>query len=328
MIKNFVVDPAATSDSWPADQYNAMYAAYSEAMLDLVKDDKDIVLLYSDFPRGTAGAYLQNNEPDRLIDVGIAEANLITTAAGVAAAGRKPFTHCHSIFGVGRAYNQIRQNVGFDNLNVKVILCNTGIVWPFLGGSHQIIEEIAAIRVIPNLIFLSPSDPVSTKKAAVQLSSHKGPGAMRLAAPPVPTIYSEEVPVELGKAIRVADGDDVTIIATGICVSDAILAVNTLSKKGINARLLDMHTIKPLDGDAIRQAAEQTGAIVTVEDASIYGGLGGAVAEYVTEHCPVKVKRVGVKDVFGQSGTVDELKVKYEISANHIVDAVESVLKK
>jgi transketolase len=305
-----------------------MYVAYNEAMLDLVKEDEEIVLLYGDFPRGAAGEYLQNSHPDRIIDVGIAEANLITTAAGVAAAGKKPFTHCHSIFAVGRAYNQIRQNVGFDNLNVKVVLCNSGMLWPFMGGSHQMIEEIAAIRVIPNFILVSPADQVSTRKAVRALNSRKGPAAMRLAAPPVPTIYTEEVPFELGRAVTVAEGEDVTVIATGICVSDALHAINALSRKGIKARLLDMHTIKPLDEKAVREAAEQTGAIVTVEDSSVLGGLGGAVTEYVTEHCPVPVRRVGVRDVFGQSGTVEELKKRYEISIDHVMNSVESVLRK
>jgi len=311
----------------PPGVIKAMYEAYNEAMLDLVKQDEQIVLLYGDFPRGAAGEYLQNNQPDRLIDVGIAEANLITTAAGVAAAGKKPFTHCHSIFGVGRAYNQIRQNVAFDNLNVKVVLCNSGMLWPFLGGSHQIIEEIAAIRVIPNLLFVSPADQVSTRKAVKALIAHTGPAVLRLAAPPVPTVYTEDMPFELGKAVTVVEGEDITIIATGISVADALVATDMLSEKGIKARLLDMHTIKPLDGEAVRTAAEQTGAIVTLEDSSIMGGLGGAVAEYTAEHCPVRVRRVGVKDVFGQSGTVEELKKKYEISAEHVVKAVESVLQ-
>ncbi len=304
-----------------------MYAAYNEAMLDLVTSDEDIVLLYADFPRGAAGEYVQNNLPDRIIDVGIAEANLITTAAGVAAAGKKPFTHCHSIFAVGRAHNQIRQNVSFDDLDVKIVLCNSGMLLGFMGGSHQTIEEIAVMRVIPNLMLVSPSDAVTVRKATRALHTHAGPAALRLSPTPVPGLYDEDVPFELGKAIRASDGNDLTIIATGICVSDALSAVKTLSEKGINARLLDMHTIKPLDEDAVREAAEETGAIVTVEDSSVIGGLGGAVAEYVSEHCPVPVKRVGVRDKFGQSGTVDELKELYEISPAHIVAAAESALR-
>ena len=329
MRSDFVINLSRGSPPGVATpgEMKTMYAAYNEAMLDLVKEDEQIVLLYSDFPRGAAGEYLQNNQPDRLIDVGIAEANLITTAAGVAAAGMKPFTHCHSIFAVGRAYNQIRQNVGFDNLNVKIVLCNSGMLWPFLGGSHQMIEEIAAIRVIPNLLLVSPADQVSTRKAVKAFITHTGPAVLRLASPPVPTIYTEDMPFELGKAVTVAEGGDVTIIATGISVADALVATDMLSEKGIKARLLDMHTIKPLDEEAVRSAAEKTGAIVTLEDSSIIGGLGGAVAEYTAEHCPVPVRRVGVRDVFGQSGTVEELKETYQISAGHVVKAVESVLQ-
>jgi transketolase len=305
----------------------SMYEAYNRAMLRLVKDDEDIVLLYADFPRGVAGEYLQNNRPERIIDVGIAEANLITTAAGVAAAGKKPFTHCHSIFAVGRAYNQIRQNVCFDDLNVKIVLCNSGMLWPFMGGSHQTVEEIAVMRVIPNLTLVSPADAVSAQRAAEALNAQSGPAVMRLAPAPVPELYTKDDHFELGKAIRLAEGGDVTVVATGACVFDALTAVKSLAEKGIKARLLDMHTIKPLDEEELRKAAVETGAIVTVEDSSVIGGLGGAVAEFTAGHCPAHVKRVGVMDLFGQSGSLEELKERYEISPAHIATAVETVLR-
>jgi transketolase len=319
-----LIEPAGA----PAVEMKSMYAAYHEAMLELVRQDEEIVLLYGDFPKGAAGEFLQKSESARLVDVGIAEANLITTASGMAAAGKKPFTHCHSIFAIGRAYNQIRQNVAFDNLNVKIVLCNSGLLFPFMGGSHQVIEEIAAIRVIPNMMLVSPADPVTTRKATRALAAHPGPAALRLAHPPVPSIYTEEVPFDLGKAVTVVEGEDVTVIATGITVAEALVATDMLLKRRIKARLLDMHTIKPLDEPAVRRAAEETGAIVTVEDSSIVGGLGGAVAEYTAEHCPVPVRRVGVKDAFGQSATVDELKKAYEIAAENIVAAVESITER
>jgi len=312
----------------PLGEMKTMYQAYHEEMIELSKKNGKIVLLYGDFPRGAAGELFQKEHPDRIYDMGIAEANLITTAAGLAGGGYLPFTHCHSIFAVGRAYNQIRQNVAFDKLNVKVVLCNSGMLWPFMGGSHQIIEEIAALRALPNLVLVSPSDPVATKKMTRAIAEHVGPVALRISFPPVPTVYRDDFPFKLGKAVTLTDGSDATIISTGMMLSDALEAVNTLAKEGIKTRLLDMHTLKPLDAEAIIKAARETGAIVTVEDSSILGGLGGAVTEVVAETTPVPVKRVGIKDRFGQSGTVPELKEEYEISARHIVQAVREVVKK
>jgi transketolase len=297
-------------------------------MLELVKTNEKIVLLYGDFPRGVAGEFLQKEHPDRIYDVGIAEANLITTASGMAGAGKIPFTHCHSIFAVGRAYNQIRQNVAFDRLNVKIVLCNSGMLWTFMGGSHQIIEEIAALRVIPNLVLVSPADPVETKKMTKAVAEYVGPVAIRLSNPPVPTIFKDAYLFELGKAVTVTDGEDATIISTGVMLADSLGAAEALAKQGINVRLLNMHTIKPIDEKAIINAAKETGAIVTVEDSSIIGGLGGAVAEVIAENQPVLLKRIGIKDQFGQSGTVEELKVAYELTAKDIAKAVKEVVKR
>jgi len=312
----------------PLGEMKAMYQAYHEEMVELSQKNDKIVLLYGDFPRGAAGELFQKEHPDRIYDLGIAEANLITTAAGLAGGGYLPFTHCHSIFAVGRAYNQIRQNVAFDKLNVKVVLCNSGMLWPFMGGSHQIIEEIAAMRVLPNLMLVSPSDSVSVKKVTRAIAEHVGPVALRISFPPMPTVYRDDFPFALGKAVTLIDGGDATIISTGMMLSDALEAVDALAKEGIRVRLLDMHTLKPLDAEAIIKAARETGAIVTVEDSSIIGGLGGAVAEVVSENAPVPVKRVGIRDRFGQSGTVPELKEEYEISARHIAQAVRESVKK
>jgi len=308
MKRNYVLEPLG--------EMKAMYQAYHEEMIELSQKNGKIVLLYGDFPRGAAGELFQKEHPDRIYDVGIAEANLITTAAGLASGGA-----------VGRAYNQIRQNVAFDRLNVKIVLCNSGMLWPFMGGSHQIIEEIAAMRVIPNLVLVSPSDPVSTKKATRAIAEHDGPAALRIANPAIPTVYRDDFPFELGKAVTLTDGSDATIISTGMMLSDALEAADTLAKEGIKVRLLDMHTLKPIDEAAIIKAARETGAIVTVEDSSIIGGLGGAVAEIAAENAPVSVKRVGIKDRFGQSGTVPELKEEYELTARNIAQAVRESVK-
>jgi len=312
----------------PLGEMKTMYEAYNDAMVELGKKESDIVLLYGDFPRGAAGELFQKEYPDRIYDVGIAEANLITTAAGLAGAGKVPFTHCHSIFAVGRAYNQIRQNVAFDKFNVKIILCNSGMLWVFMGGSHQIIEEITALRAIPNLVLISPADQIATMKATKAAAEYVGPVAIRLANPPVPTVYKQEFPFELGKAVTLVDGEDATIISTGLMLSDSLAATDVLAKEGINVRLLDMHTLKPIDEGSIIKAAKETGAIVTVEDSSIIGGLGGAVAEIVVENSLVPVKRVGIKDRFGQSGTVEELKAEYEITSNDVAQAVREVINK
>jgi len=320
MKRNYVMEPLG--------EMKTMYEAYNEAMLELIKKNSSIVLLYGDFPTGAAGELLQKDYPDRIYDLGIAEASLITTAAGLAGGGKMPFTHCHSIFAVGRAYNQIRQNVAFDKFNVKIVLCNSGMLWPFMGGSHQIIEEIAALRAIPNLVLVSPADPVETRKVTKAVAEYVGPVAIRLSNSPVPTIYKEEYPFESGKAVTLMDGEDATIISTGIMLADSLEASDILAKEGINVRLLDMHTIKPIDEESIIRAAKETGAVVTVEDSSIIGGLGGAVAEVVVENALVPMRRVGIRDRFGQSGTVKELKEEYELTARHIAKAVRELIGK
>jgi len=313
----------------PLGEMKTMYEAYNEAMVELAKKNSNIVLIYGDFARGSVAELFQKDYPDRIYDFGIAEANVITAAAGLAGAGKIPFTHAHAIFTVGRAYNQIRQNVAFDRLNVKVVLCATaGVLVPFMGGSHQTIEDIAALRVIPNLVLVSPGDPVETKKVTKAVTEYVGPVAIRLSNPPGPTIYKEEYPFELGKAVTLMDGGDATIIATGILLADSLEAADILAKEGINVRLLDMHMIKPIDEKAVISAAKETGAIVTVEDSSIVGGLGGAVAEVVVENYSVPVKRIGVKDRFGQSGTINELKKEYELTAQDIARAVKEVIGK
>jgi len=310
----------------PLDEMKTMYEAYNEAMLELTEKNSRIVVLYADFPSGSVGELFQRDYPERIYDFGIAEANMITIAAGLAGGGKIPFTHCHSIFAVGRAYNQIRQNVAYDKCNVKIALCNCGMLWPFMGGSHQAVEEIAALRVIPELVLVSPADPVETRKATKAAAEYIGPVAIRLSNPPAPIIYREEYPFELGKAVTLMDGEDATIISTGIMVAESLEAADILAKEGINVRLLDMHTLKPIDEESIIRASKETGAIVTVEDSSIIGGLGGAVAEVVVENSLVPVRRVGIRDRFGQSGSVEELKVEYEISAHHIAKAVRELI--
>ena len=306
------------------DKKESVYVAHNRALLELVKKNDKIVSCYADFPAGEVGEYLKEHSPDRFIDVGIAEGHLITAAAGLADAGFIPFTHCHTLFALGRGYNQIRQNVAYDNQNVKIVLCNSGVIWGGIGPSHLSVEDIAALRAIPNLVILSPADPVSTEKATYAAAEYDGPVVIRLpfVADLYPTLYSNDLDYEIGKGITLRKGNDAAILATGALVNDALDASEELEKKGIHARVIDIHTIKPLDEDTVLSAARETGVLVTAEDASIYGGLGGAVAELVSEECPVILKRIGIRDQFGDSGTSEELKAHYGLTAASISQAV------
>ncbi len=304
-----------------------MYSGHSEALIEIAGKRKDVVVLYADFPQDIAGPYYQEKYPDRIYNLGIAEGNMITVAAGLAEAGKVPFTHCHSIFAVGRGYNQIRQ-IAFDRLNVKMVLCNTGIFWEFMGGSHQVIEDIASLRAIPGIVLVSPSDAVEAGKAAMASAEYAGPVAIRLAEPKVPTIYTDDYSFDLGKAVTLRDGDDVTIISTGIMVLKSIVASSLLAREGIDARVINMHTIKPLDEEIIKKSARETGAIVTAEDSNVLGGLGGAVAEIVTEDLPVPVHRIGVRDRFGQTGVMEELAREYGMGEVDIVRAAKEAVNR
>jgi transketolase len=306
-----------------------LYAAHNRALVALARRDPRIVSCYGDFPPGEVGEVFAKECPDRIIDVGIAEGHLMTSAAGLAGAGFIPFTHCHGIFGVGRAYNQIRQNVAYDQRNAKIVLCNCGVTWGGLGPSHQVVEDVAALRAIPKLTILSPSDAVSCEKATYAAATYSGPVILRLPSTgdAYPTLYTNDLDYQIGKAICVREGHDATILATGILVSDALSVAEELEQAGASVRVLDMQTIKPLDDAAVLAAARETGALVTVEDGTILGGLGGAVAELTAEQCPVLVRRVGVKDRFGNSGTAAQVKADCEITPAFVRRAVEEMLK-
>lgn len=306
-----------------------MYSAHNRALIELARKNKRIVSCYADFPPNEVGEVFQKEFPDRIIDVGIAEGHLITSAAGLADAGFIPFTHCHALFALGRGYNQIRQNVAYDNRNVKIVLCNSGVIWGGIGPSHLAIEDLAALRAIPNLVILSPSDSVSAEKATFAAADYVGPVILRLPSvgATYPTLYKNDLEFEIGKALCLRDGKDVTLMATGILVKDALEVSEALEKKGIRARVLDIHTIKPLDEKTVLKAAKETGAIVTIEDANILGGLGGAVAELTSGKYPVLVKRVGVKDQFGESGTSEEIKECYGLTPPVIKQAVYAMMK-
>lgn len=301
--------------------------AYGEALKELGKLNKDVVVLDADLSGSTKTAVFAKEFPERFINVGIAEQNLIATAAGLATTGKIPFASSFAMFAAGRAFEIIRNSVAYPKLNLKIAATHAGLTVGEDGASHQALEDISIMRTIPNMVVLNPADGVETKAAIMKAAEHKGPVYIRLGRSKVPVIFDEEnYKFEIGKGIKVRDGSDVTIIATGIMVSLALEAAEALKKEGIEARIINIHTIKPIDKDIIIEAARETRAIVTAEEHNIIGGLGSAVAEVLVESYPIPMERVGVRDTFGESGSGDELLVKYGLTADKIVEAARRAI--
>ena len=300
--------------------------AYGKTLAKLGHVNENIVVLDADLSKSTKTADFKNVFPDRFINVGIAEQNLAGISAGLATAGKIPFMSTFAMFAAGRAFEIIRNAICYPNLNVKICATHAGLTVGPDGASHQAIEDIALMRAIPNMMVINPADAYSTEKLIEAAVAHEGPVYIRLGRAGVPLVYDDQSTIEIGKANLVKEGKDITIIATGIMLAEALEAEAELSKDNISVRILDMHTIKPLDEAAIIKAAKETKAIVTAEEHSIIGGLGSAVAEVISEHHPVKMKRVGVLDTFGESGEPRELMEKYHITAADIVKAVKEIL--
>ncbi len=302
--------------------------AYGKALVALGEMYDDVVVLDADLSKSTKTAEFAKIFPHRFINAGIAEQNMIGMAAGLAAAGKSVFASSFAIFATGRAFEQVRNSLAYANLNVKVCATHAGITVGEDGGSHQSIEDIAIMRSIPNMMVVVPADGVSTKKALFSLYEDKGPAYLRLGRPAVPVLYGDDADFELGKGILLKAGTDVTVIACGIMVAKALEAAEQLSTEGVNAAVVDMHTIKPIDKELIISQAKSTQAILTIEEHSIIGGLGGAVCEVVSEEFPVPVMRMGIKDVFGQSGSPEELLQHYNLTTAQIIQNVHNLLKK
>ncbi|MCX6767332.1 MAG: transketolase family protein [Candidatus Micrarchaeota archaeon] len=300
--------------------------AYGEALLELGKENKDIVVLDADLSSSTKTSVFAKAFPERFFNLGVSEQDLIGTAAGLAAAGKIPFASTFALFGAGRAWEQARNDVGRGNLNVKMAMTHAGITVGEDGASHQCNEDIAIMRVIPNFTIVSPADAPEAKKAVFAAAGQKGPFYIRLGREAVPVMGEREF--KLGKAQTLRDGSDVAIMATGIMVCEALQAAEALSKEGVSAMVVNIHTIKPIDEQAVVEAAKKTGAVVTAEEHSIIGGLGGAVAEVLSENHAVPLKRVGVRDVFGESGKARELLEKYGLTAKNIAAAAKDVVKR
>jgi len=300
--------------------------AYGETLAELGGENGNIVALDADLSGSTKTSLFAKKYPERFFNMGIAEANMMGTAAGLAAAGKIPFVSTFAIFAVGRAWEQMRQSVAYPKANVKIVATHGGITVGEDGGSHQSVEDIAIVRAVPNMTVIVPADGVETRAAIRAAAAHKGPFYIRLGRNKVPTIFGEDYRFEIGKGCQLVAGSDLTFVATGIMTAQALAAAALLHKEGISARVVHISTIKPLDQDIILDAAMETGAIVTAEEHSVIGGLGGAVAEFLGESHPVPIKRVGIRDRFGTSGKAEELMKYFGLLPEDLVEAAREVL--
>jgi len=302
--------------------------AYGKALVELGQENPNVVVLDADLSKSTKTANFKKHFPERFFDMGVAEQNMIGTAAGLAAAGKIAFASSFAVFASGRAFEQVRNSVAYPALNVKIGASHAGITVGEDGGSHQSVEDIALMRALPNMTIFVPADAVETRAAVRTAAQIDGPVYIRLGRMGVPVLHGEDFQFVPGKAVTLLQGRDVTVVACGIMVPAALEAAAMLADEGIRAGVLDVHTIKPLDVEAIVAVAKATGAVVTAEEHNIIGGLGSAVAEALGEHFPVPLKRVGILDKFGESGAPNELLVKYGLTPQDIVAAVKEVLKR
>ncbi len=301
--------------------------AYGEALVELGKNNKNVVVLDADLSKSTKTDLFKKAYPERHINVGISEADLIGTAAGLATCDKIVFASTFAMFAAGRAFEQIRNTVAYPKLNVKIAPTHAGISVGEDGGSHQSIEDIALMRAIPGMVVLSPCDAVETKKMVMAAAEYYGPVYLRLGRLDVETVLDEEnYDFKIGIANTLKDGKDVTVISTGLMTQEALKAATELEKEGISVRVINMGTIKPLDAETVVKAAKETKFIVTAEEHSVIGGLGSAVSELLSEVYPTKVKKLGIYDKFGQSGKGQELLEKYELTAEKIISMIKDNL--
>ncbi|MHC4638949.1 MAG: transketolase family protein [Planctomycetota bacterium] len=301
--------------------------AWGKTLVELGEKNPDIVVLDADINPATLTSYFKQSIPERFIQVGIAEQNMTGIAAGLATVGFIPFATTLACFASRRAADQVAISVAYPNLNVKIMGGYPGLFVGKNGATHQSLEDIAIMRSMANMVVVQPADAVETREVVKFAVEHKGPVYLRIGRDPVPQVVPDDYKFQLGKAYTVKDGNDITIIACGAMIEDSLIAARKLEKKGISARLINMSSIKPIDEDAIVKAAQETGRILTVETHNVFGGLGSAVTEVVCDRMPVKVRRMGVQDKFGKSGTNDQMKEKFGLTAAHIEKEVESFLK-
>ena len=298
--------------------------AYGEALVKLGKENKDVIVLEADLSKSTMTAYFQKEFPERHINVGIAEADMMGTAAGFATTGKIPFASTFAHFAAGRAFDQIRNSIAYPRLNVKICPTHAGVSLGADGGSHQSVDDIALMRSIPGMVVLSPADAVETEKMILAVAKYEGPVYVRLGRLNIPVIFDDSYTFEIGKAVTLKEGNDVAIFATGLMVYEALEGAKLLEQEGINARVINVSTIKPLDEETVLKAAKECKFIVTSEEHSIIGGLGSAISEYLSGVYPTKVIRHGINDEFGQSADGETMLNNYKLRAK---DIAETVLK-
>ncbi len=304
------------------DKKVATRQSYGEELAKLGEENENIVVLDADLSSATKTEIFAKKFPDRFINVGIAEQNLMGIAAGLSTFGKIPYASTFAVFAAGRAYEQIRNSIAYPQLNVKICATHAGITVGEDGATHQMLEDIGLMRGLPNMTVMCTSDDIQTKWAVREISKIDGPVYLRLCRMATPLIYDVNDKFEIGKGVQIGNGQDASIIATGVTVSEALKAQEVLKESGIDVRVIDIHTIKPIDKELIVKCAKETKRIITVEDHSIIGGLGTAVCEVLSEECPVKVERMGIPDCFGRSGKADELLKYYKIDSSAIVNKV------
>ena len=302
------------------EEKKATRQSYGETLEKLGEKYKDIVVLDADLSAATKTAIFAKKYPDRFFDMGIAEANMMSTAAGMATTGKVPFASTFAVFAAGRSYDQIRNSKCYPNLNVKICATHAGITVGEDGATHQMLEDISMMRTLPNMKVLSPADDIETKWAIEEAYKQEGPVYVRLSRLATPIIYDENQKFEFGKMIQIGDGTDATIFATGDVLAEALKAKELLKNKGIDIRVVDVHTIKPIDEDMIVKCAKETKRLISIEDHSVIGGLGSAISEVLTSKFPAKLERIGINDEFGRSGKAEELIKFYGVDCSKIVD--------
>ena len=312
------------------DKKIATRQSYGEALAKLGEENENVVVLDADLSSATKTSIFAKKFPDRFFNIGIAEQDMMGTAAGLSTFGKIPYASTFAVFASGRSYDQVRNTIAHTNANVKICATHAGITVGEDGATHQMLEDIGMMRMLPNMRVISPSDDVQTKWVIKEVSKIQGPFYIRLCRLATPIIYDEEfvkennIKFEIGKGIQIGNGTDASIIATGVTVQEALKAKENLEKEGINIRVIDMYTIKPIDKELIIKCAKETKKIITIEDHSIYGGLGSSVCEVLSENYQAKVIRMGMKDTFGESGKAEELMRHFKIDCNSIVEVVKN----
>lgn len=304
------------------DIKKATRQSYGEALAKLGKENENVVVFDADLSTATKTMLFAKKFPDRFFEMGIAEQDMLATAAGFSTCGKIPYVSTFAVFAAGRAYDQIRNSICYPKLNVKICATHSGITVGEDGATHQMLEDLSLMRTLPNMTVMCTSDDTQTKWAIKEISKINGPVYLRLSRMETPIIYEENQNFEIGKAVQIGEGTDATVIATGDVVAEAIKAKEELENRGINIRVLDMHTIKPIDKEQIVKCAKETKRIITIEDHNIIGGLGSSVCEVLAEEYPCKVTRMGIQDTFGKSGKAEELMKYFGITAKNIVEEI------